>query len=424
MCALAPSASAAQAATPWEKGLEQIETHLKAGLDAYRSGHAKLADSQFANAYFVAYEASGLEIAVRQFISAKHNYELEKRFRNLRLLVAAKASPADLETQVQQLLLVLAKDVKALGGYGAADFFAGEGAAAPTRNDEGHPATGLGRGNAFLQALLIIVREGFEAILLLGALIAYVGRAGRRGELHVIYQATAAAVAASLLTAYAFNRILAVSPARQEVIEGFTMLLASAVLSYVSCWLISKSEGRRWHEYIRGKVDVASRAWALGAVAFLAVYREGAETVLFYQALSAGMTGAQRDIGAGFLAGSLLLLLLFVLFRGVVAKLPSGPFFAVTSGFLYYLAFVFAGKGIHELQEGAVVGETPLRFVPRLDFLGIFPSLEGIAVQSIFIVALAAMAARWLWTARAAGVRVRSATREEVISERSHETEL
>ncbi|MBI2841242.1 MAG: FTR1 family protein [Acidobacteria bacterium] len=407
-CALLLHATPVRAATPWEEGLAQIESHLENGLEAYRAGNAEVADQHFSDAYFVAYEASGLEIAVRQFISAKRNYEIEKMFRNLRLLVNAKASPSDLEAQANQLRMVLHEDVRALRGRGKEEFFAGGGdEASGTGKQEAAGTTRLDHGGAFAQALLIILREGFEAILLLAALVAYVGRAGRRAEIRVIYLAAAAAVAASLLTAIGLNRVLAVSPARQEVIEGLTMLLASAVLFYVSYWLISKSESRRWQAYIQGKVDAAlggRRMMALGTVAFLAVYREGAETVLFYQALHAAMTEAAGQILAGFVAGSALLLLVFALFRGVVGRLPAGPFFAVTSCFLYFLAFVFAGKGIHELQEGGIVGETRLSLAPHVELLGIFPSVEGVAVQVLFIVALVLVAARFIRRARAASL--------------------
>lgn len=403
-CALLLDAAPARAATPWEEGLAQIESHLDAGLDAYRAGHAELADQHFSDAYFVAYEASGLEIAVRQFISAKRNYELEKMFRNLRLLVSAKASPSDLEAQSKRLRQALQEDVRALRGRGKEEFFAGGGGEA---TGTGKQATAgpmrLDRSGAFIQALLIILREGFEAILLLAALVAYVGRAGRRAEIRVIYLSAAAAVAASLLTAIGLKQVLAVSPARQEVIEGLTMVLASAVLFYVSYWLISKSESRRWQAYIQGKVDAAMggrRVMALGTVAFLAVYREGAETVLFYQALHAAMSGAGGQILAGLVAGSVLLLLVFVIFRRVVGRLPAGPFFAVTSCFLYFLAFVFAGKGLHELQEGGVVGETRLSIVPHVELLGIFPSVEGVALQVLFIVALVLVAVRFFWPGR------------------------
>lgn len=370
-------------------------------MAAYRAGNAADADQRFSDAYFAAYESSGLEIAVRQFVSAKRNYQFEKMFGELRRLVAAQAPTTALEAKTWELKHALREDVAKLRGRGKSELFGGE-----TSSGSSGPAES-GASGAFVQSLLIILREGFEAILLLAALAAYVGRSGGPSDVRVLWLSAAAAVAASILTAIGFNKALAVSPARREVMEGLTMLLASAVLFYVSYWLISKSESRRWQSYIKGKVGAAvggRRLFALGSVAFLAVYREGAETVLFYQALSASMAGARGQILSGLAAGSALLLVLFLLFRRAIGKLPAGPFFTVTSGFLYLLAFVFAGKGVHELQEGRLVGQTPVPFAPHIDLLGIFPSAEGVTVQVLFVIALAFVALRLARRARAADV--------------------
>lgn len=399
------AASSLSAATPWEQGLEKIEAYLGSGLAAYRNGDRGVADRDFSDAYFVAYESSGLEIAVRQFISAKRNYAHEKMFRNLRVLVNAEAKPAALEAQIQKLEAALNEDVKELRSYDKEAFFAGGDARGSSVEEPSAAPPPWDPRSAFAQSLLIILREGFEAILLVAALIAYLQRAGRRREIAVIYQAVAMAVAASLLTAYLFQKVLSVSAAGQEVVEGLTMLLAAAVLFYVSYWLISKTESRRWQSYLQGKVKEAvgtGRMAALGAVAFLGVYREGAETVLFYQALLAGMTGESQNIWGGFVVGCAILLLLFVVFRKAVERLPVAPFFAVTSAFLYYLAFVFAGKGIHELQDGGIIGDTPLSFVPRVEFLGLFPSMEGVLLQVLLVLGLVLVAAQWLWTRRVA----------------------
>lgn len=405
LCAVLLTASPLGAATPWEQGLEKIQAYLGAGLAAYRNGDPEAADRDFSDAYFVAYESSGLEIAVRQFISAKRNFELEKMFRNLRFLVDAKAEPAALEAQIDKLRAALVQDVEKLRGYRKESFFAGGGETGRSAEEPGHAPASWDPRSAFVQSLLIILREGIEAILLVAALIAYLQREGRRREIAVIYQAVALAVAASLVTAVLFQKVLSVSATGQELVEGFTMLLASAVLFYVSYWLISKTESRRWQSYLQGKVKEAvgtGRMAALGAVAFLGVYREGAETVLFYQALLAGMTGESRNIWGGFIAGCVLLVVAFIGFRRAVGRLPVGPFFAVTSGFLYYLAFVFAGKGIHELQEGGLIGDTPLSFVPHVEFLGIFPSLEGLALQMLLVLALALVVTQLIWTKRVA----------------------
>lgn len=169
------------------------------------------------------------------------------------------------------------------------------------------------------------------------------------------------------------------------------MLLASAVLFWVSYWLIAKSEADRWQRYIQGKVQHAVSSGsgsALAAAAFLAVYREGFETVLFYQALAAGAPAGDPMIGMGFVAGLVLLGALYAALRQVGIKIPMAQFFLVTGGLLYLMAFIFAGKGVFELQEAGVVGLTPVDWAPRIPALGIYPSVETLLAQGVLVALL------------------------------------
>jgi high-affinity iron transporter len=171
------------------------------------------------------------------------------------------------------------------------------------------------------------------------------------------------------------------------------MLLATGVLFYVSYWLISKAQIIKWQHYIKSMVETSLKSEsviALGFAAFLAVYREGAETILFYQALYSGSGGSAEYVLAGFLLGSIALVIIFIFFKYGILKIPLGAFFAVTSTLLYYLAFVFAGKGILELQGAGWLAITPATNFPTVDFLGIYPSWEGIALQLVLILALLA----------------------------------
>ncbi len=149
--------------------------------------------------------------------------------------------------------------------------------------------------------------------------------------------------------------------------------MATVVLFYVSYWLLSKMEVVKWNQFVKSKVHDAltsGSALALAAAAFLAVYREGFETVLFYKALfvSGGSAVGAMPVVAGMLAGGVILVGVYVAIHRFGVRLPLKPFFGVTSAFLYYMAFVFAGKGIAELQEGALVTTTILparRVCPR-----------------------------------------------------------
>jgi high-affinity iron transporter len=255
------------------------------------------------------------------------------------------------------------------------------------------PSRGWG---AFFESLLIIVREGFEAILIIGAVVAFLIKTGNSVRLREIWYGVGAGLVASAALAIGLKTALANAPASREVIEGATMLLAVVVLFSVSYWLLSKVETVRWQRFLHDKVGAAlssGKTHALAAVAFLAVFREGAETALFYQALL--MRGPQvlTPVLAGMGAGSLILVAIWIAFHRFGLRLPLRPFFATTSALLYLLAFVFMGKGLRELQEGNLLSITPLEHWPFVGALGIFPSVETLIGQGL-LVALALFA---LW---------------------------
>jgi high-affinity iron transporter len=272
--------------------------------------------------------------------------------------------------------------------------------------------------NLFIQSLMILLREGLEAILIIGALMTFlvkIGAGHRKRDIHI---GVGAAVALSLLTAVLLETVFELSPAHQEVLEAITMLVAVGVLFYVSYWLLSKMEVQKWTAFVKERVQVAvtgGSAFALASAAFLAVYREGFETVLFYKALvvSGGAAGgAVLPVGAGIAVGGALLAVVYLLINRYGVKLPLRPFFAITSAFLYYTAFVFAGKGIAELQAGGVVGTTVLPGWPRMPALGIYPTVESLLAQAV-LVGLALFALVWIFGVtrsreRAAAVERRS----------------
>lgn len=269
----------------------------------------------------------------------------------------------------------------------------------------GAPAVGeAGRGSLFANSMLIILREGFEAILILSAVAASLRAAGRTSALRPFYGGALAAVVASLALAVVAHRAGGFGAGR-EAIEGLTCLLAVVVLFFTSYWLISRVEGRRWQQFIRESVRKAASADRLGGLAmlaFLVVFREGFETVLFYQALvvEAGGTAAGMAAVAGGLAvGLVLLALLYAAIRWFGLHVPMRPFFAVTGGLLYLLAIKFAGVGIRELQEAGWIGQHPVEWVPDAAFLrdwfGVFPDALALALQGLLLLALVA---GWLWS--------------------------
>jgi high-affinity iron transporter len=299
--------------------------------------------------------------------------DLEASFASLRTRAAGGATRAELEAIHGQLVGQLENAERLLA-------------------DELSPV------NLFVQSFVILVREGLEAILIVGALMTFLakmGAANRRRDVHI---GVGAAVGASLLTAVAVETVFQLTPAKREALEGATMIVATVVLFYVSYWLLSKMEVAKWNQFVKSKVQDAltsGSALALASAAFLAVYREGFETVLFYKALFlSGASGGAGPVVAGIVLGSAVLVVVYVGISRFGVRLPLKPFFGVTSAFLYYMAFVFAGKGVADLQEGGLVSTTVVAWAPRVPALGVYPTVESLAAQAA-LMALLLVALVW-----------------------------
>ncbi|NUQ12597.1 MAG: FTR1 family iron permease, partial [Gemmatimonadaceae bacterium] len=368
----APGAAVAGAADP-DSTVRSVMRHLDAALAMARSGRLEEADEHAFDAY-IAFEP--LETPARAR-SPGMVATLERHFADFKGAVAARDfRNAERSRNAIEQGLPAVKDLA------------------------GPPASGWA---AFLQSLLIILREGLEAILVIGAVVAFLIKTGHRERLRSIWIGVGLALGASAVTAVVMATVLRALPATREVIEGATMLVAVAVLFSVSYWLISKVEAARWQRFIKEKVDAALQhggGTALALVAFLAVYREGAETALFYQALLHEGTGVVMPLLGGLIAGGAILAVIFTLFWKYGVRIPLRPFFAVTSVLLYYMAFVFMGKGIRELQEGGVVGITVLPGWPHVDAMGIFPSVETLLAQALLVVLFAFALLKTFWPSR------------------------
>jgi high-affinity iron transporter len=253
------------------------------------------------------------------------------------------------------------------------------------------------------ESFLLIVREGFEAILIVGAIMAVVLRTGNPALRRGVRWGIALALVASVGTAALLEWILEGSVSKREALEGGVMLAAAAVLFYVSYWLVSKVDAAAWQRFVHHRIERAAAsgsAVALASVAFLAVYREGFETVLFYKALY--VSGGAADtalITAGLAAGGVVLVGAYVGIERFGIRIPLRPFFAVTGATLYFLAFVFAGTGVKELQEGALIPATLVHGAPRSEFFGIYPTVESLALQGLIVVSLI-VAVAWTLAAR------------------------
>lgn len=356
----------------WETIVQEIEAKVTESVEAYENGDIKKAKTIVSSSYFDIFEASGMEKEVSLKITDEKKTHLETLFNSLRSAYASDKGIDVVMEKKQELLKELNISAKTL--------------------DEKNKKDKEGSAFALLfNSFLIILREGFEAILVISALSAYLVKTGNKDKVKTIYAGAGIALIASVIFAYVITVLFKISGAAREAIEGITMLVASAVLFYVSYWLISKIEVAKWQHYIKNKIDTSitkGSVAALAFAAFLAVFREGAETVLFYQALYSSSDGDSTTIFTGFAAGSLVLVVVFYLIRVASIKIPTASFFSVTSALLYYLAFSFAGRGILELQEAEMLSSTFISGLPTIHFFGIYPTLEGIALQSVLLFAI------------------------------------
>ncbi len=252
----------------------------------------------------------------------------------------------------------------------------------------------LGKYLSFVNSFSIILREALEALLIMAAIIAALVHSGNRGMIKYVHYGWIAAILAGFATWAAARTMIDISGARREIVEGVTSLLAAVVLFYVSYWLVSKADVKKWKEYVRSKTQGALTQDAftrrsgltLAFVSFLAVYREAFETLLFYQALFYQTGSSTPHVIYGLVAGVAVVFVIAFLMYKFTLKIPLRYFFSFTSVFLYLLCFILLGKGILELQESGIISSTSADFIPYIDTLGISPTYETAIPQCILLV--------------------------------------
>ena len=358
---------AAPVTPKWQEVADRIAQTVDQAVSVYETGDYEGARDLVNSAYYGIYEKDGLENVMRSSVSAKETSLTEYQFYKVKKSMKNGESLETVKQEVEKLKSMVNDNVKAL--------------------ENAHGSSGWA---AFLPAYLILLREGLEAILVLVAIIAYLKRANDEKHLGTVYNFSIAAVVASFISAYLFNTILnnTTGGMSREVLEGATALFAVAVLLLTSAWLGGKASKDNWKQYIDGLVKESithGTARALGMAAFLAVYREGAEVILFYQALFNNAAADVTMIWAGFGAGCVTLAVIFYGMQQGILKIPLRPFFLFTSILMFLLAVTFVGGGIEELQEGGVIGITRFEGWPTFDVLGIFPTAETLGAQLLVL---------------------------------------
>ena len=247
---------------------------------------------------------------------------------------------------------------------------------------------------AFTASFAIIFREGLESVLILGAILTYLEASrSTRFKTHVYY-GIGLGVVATAITWVVASFIIEISGANRELIEAIAALSATAILFYVSFWILNKIEHKKWMEFVKAKVWQATTtgsATVFILLSFFTIYREGFETVLFYQAMFAFAKYLELYVGLGFILGIASLLLIYFVMRKIGRRLPLRALFGLTMGIGAYLSIAFLGNAVRELQILDLVPYTSmLGTVPRLDInlamlTGIYPTLETVVAQVVLL---------------------------------------
>ncbi|MEA3062373.1 MAG: high-affinity iron transporter [Sphingomonadales bacterium] len=339
-----------------------VRDKLKQSLAAYEAGDRNAARELALAAYLDGFEPVEPMLAARD---AGLLARVETKMGELRGAIAQGKDVAEVRERVAGLETLVDESERAL---------------AP---DQGSVAS------TFLGAFTILVREGLEALLIVVAMLAFLRKADRAEMVRPVHWGWILALLAGLATWWAATNLIAISGASRELTEGFGSTLAAIVLLFVGIWMHGKAQADEWQRYIHDKVGQAlskKSAWFLFLLAFVAVYREVFETILFFAALSAeGRVGA---VIAGAAAGLGTLALIAVLMLRFSRRLPIAKFFSYSSLLIAVLAVVLAGKGVAALQEAGMVGVTPASWVPRISLLGLYPTVEGLTAQALTLAAL------------------------------------
>ncbi len=375
-----PAAAQESTRANWGEVADGINQSIQDAIARYQRGEAQNAILDVQDSYFDRFEASGMENKIGSRDSA-FKTTLEAYFTRLVSLMKAGQPVDRLQSEASALKQDLQKAVTMLG--------------------EGEET----QWSLLLYSLMIIVREGLEALLIVAAIVAYMVKNNHQDKLPLIRQSVIVALVASVVTAVIFQLLFTNSGASRELLEGITMLIAVVMLFFMSYWLLSKVEARHWKAWLEGKLSHSLSKGSLVGLwltSFLAVYREGAETVLFYYALigDANDVAGHMAIGAGFVIGCVVLLVAWLIMRYSVVRLPLKPFFMFTGSFMYLMAFVFAGKGVLELVEGKLFQPTLINGFPEISWLGIYPYVETLLPQAVLL--LAALIALWVMRRKSA----------------------
>nr|WP_324253240.1 FTR1 family protein [Campylobacter volucris] len=351
----------------YSKVYNDIKIALNELLQNYEGFSLNSIDS-LQNIYLDIFEASGMESKIGAVDSAL-KLKIESYFSKGVALIKASASKEELKQNFDELEKLIEQSLDEI--------------------QESSPIS------LFIWALGIILREGLEALIIIVAIVSYLIQSGNQKRLSIVYSAFWSGIFLSFVSAFLISWFFKEQAGQsRELLEGITMLIAVVLLFYVGFWLLSNAQNKKWINFVKTQAVEAisnNSAKALWFSVFLAVFREGAETILFYQALlfDAKTNLDYSFILAGLVGGLVILSILYYLLKNGALKIPLKQFFYITSYVIFYMVFVFMGKGIGELIEAKVITPSLVPFdFNGILWLGIYPYYESIIPQFIVLILL------------------------------------
>jgi high-affinity iron transporter len=348
--------------------IDQIRIKLDQSLEQFREGKIQEALTTARSAYLDSYER--VEIPLRP-IDPDFTLDMEIKFAELRNLIQSNAGYEQVLKKTSEIKSGLDESERLVSGTGII---------APTI--------------AFSTSFSLIFREGLESALIIGAILTYLEASRNdRFKKHVYYGIIIAA-GATAVTWFIAQYIIELSGASRELIEAIAGISAVAVLFWVSFWVLNKIETKKWIEFVKAKVWKATTTGSLMVfvmLSFFTVYREGFETVLFYQAIFAFAKYMEWYVIAGLISGLVVIIGVALVVRRIGKKLPLRALFGFTMGIGAYMSIAFIGNAVREFQELGYIPTTPLiGIVPRFDInlatmTGIHPTLESVVAQVILL---------------------------------------
>ena len=348
--------------------IDSIRIKLVELLQKYKEGENDEAFMAARSAYLDSYER--IEVPLRP-INPDYTLDMEIKFAELRNLIQQHQPYPRVEAKVVEIRSGLDESERLVTGTGT-----------------------LAPSLAFSTSFSIIFREGLESALIIGAILTYLEASRNSHYKKHVYLGIVIAIIATVITWFFAQFVIDITGASKELIEAIAGISAVVVLFWVSFWILNKVETKKWIEFVKAKVWQATTTGSVmvfAMLSFFTIYREGFETVLFYQAMFSFAKNMEIFVFLGLVLGLAVIISVVFIIRRLGKKLPLRVLFGLTMAIGAYMSIAFIGNAIREFQEIGYISTTHLfGIIPRLEInlatmTGIHPTLETTIAQILLL---------------------------------------